>query len=51
MNKIIKKGVKVMAKALRFLIVWPDKEATIRNMPKVFKRSISYQKTRVIVDC
>ncbi|CAH3144764.1 unnamed protein product [Porites lobata] len=50
-NKIIKKGVKVMAKALRFLIVWPDKEATIRNMPKVFKRSISYQKTRVIIDC
>lgn len=50
-NKIIKKGVKVMAKALRFLIVWPDKEAIIRNMPKVFKRSISYQKTRVIIDC
>ena len=40
-----------MAKALRFLIVWPDKEATIRNMPKVFKRSISYQRTRVIIDC
>lgn len=51
MNKIIKNGVKVMAKALRFLIVWPEKEATIRNMPKVFKRSISYQKTRVIIDC
>lgn len=41
----------VIAKALRFLIVWPEKDAIIRNMPKVFKRSRTYQKTRVIIDC
>ena len=41
----------MIAKALRFLIVWPGKDAIIRNMPKVFKHSRTYQKTRVIIDC
>ena len=41
----------MIAKTLRFLIVWPGKDAIIRNMSKVFKHSRAYRKTRVIIDC
>lgn len=40
-----------MADALRFLIVWPEKEAIIRNLPKAFKHTRAYKNTRVIIDC
>ena len=50
-TSLLVQGLPVIAKALRFLIVWPEKDAIIRNMPKVFKRSCTYQKTRVIIDC
>ena len=50
-TSLLVKGLPVIAKALRFLIVWPEKDAIIRNMPKVFKRSRTCQKTRVIIDC
>ena len=50
-TSLLVQGLPVIAKALRFLIVWPEKDAIIRNMPKVFKHSHTYQKTRVIIDC
>ena len=50
-TSLLVKGLPVIPKALRLLIVWPEKDAIIRNMPKVFKRSRTYQKTRVIIDC
>ena len=44
-------GLPVIAKALKFLILWPDKDAIVRNIPEAFKHSCTYRKTRVIIDC
>lgn len=50
-TSLLKQGLPVLAKSLKFLIVWPDKDAIIRNMPKAFKHSRTYRNTRVIIDC
>ena len=51
MSRLVKDGTKAMAAVLQFLIVWPEKEQIIRNMPKSFRHSRLYSKTRVIIDC
>lgn len=48
-RKILIRGLPKVADSLRFLIVWPQKEAIIRNLPKAFKGK--YRNTRVIIDC
>lgn len=48
-TKILTHGLPKMADALRFLIVWPEKQAILRNLPKAFKGK--YRNTRVIIDC
>ncbi|XP_067260698.1 uncharacterized protein [Chanodichthys erythropterus] len=50
-TKIVNIGSSVMADALKFLIVWPEKGAIIRNLPKAFKKTRRYKKTCVIIDC
>ena len=40
-----------MADALKFLIVWPEKGAITRNLPKAFKNTRTNQDTSVIIDC
>ena len=46
---IFRRWIDVMSVELQFLIVWPEKEALVRNMPKTFKKHII--KTRCIIDC
>ena len=50
-SHLIKEGSKAMANSLHFLIVWPEKDAIIKNLPRAFKRSRTYRRTRVIIDC
>lgn len=50
-TKIVITGSSLMADALKFLIVWPEKGAIIRNLPKAFKHTRAYKNTRVIIDC
>ena len=50
-SKIFTQGVPVLANVLRFLVVWPEKGALIRNVPKAFKHGKSYRNTRVIIYC
>lgn len=50
-TSLLGQGLPVLAKTLKFLIVWPDKDAIIRNMPKAFKHSRTYRNIRVIIDC
>jgi len=47
----MKLGVAAMANALRFLIVWPQKGAIMRNVPKTLKRTRSYKNAHAIIDC
>ena len=48
--KLIKLGVAAMAN-VRFLIVWPEKGAVMRNVPKTLKRTGSYKNTYAIIHC
>ena len=50
-NTIVNVGSCVMADALKFLIVWPEKGAITRNLPKAFKNTRTYKNTRLIIDC
>ena len=40
-----------MADALTFLIVWPEKGAITRKVPKTFKNTRKNKNTSVIIDC
>lgn len=46
---IFRRWIDVMSVELQFLIVWPEKEALVRNMPKMFKKH--FIETRCIIDC
>ncbi|XP_057297659.1 uncharacterized protein LOC130628692 [Hydractinia symbiolongicarpus] len=47
-TKIYRSLLKVLSKSLLFLIVWPEKEAIRKHMPKCFKKYLS---CRCIIDC
>uniref|UniRef100_T1JMC0 Transposase Helix-turn-helix domain-containing protein n=1 Tax=Strigamia maritima TaxID=126957 RepID=T1JMC0_STRMM len=47
-TRYFRKTVLLLAKVLECLIVWPDKEEILANIPKCFQK---YKRTRVVVDC
>lgn len=48
-SRIINGGLPEIAKALAFLVRWPEKEEILRTLPSVFKPT--YSRCRVIIDC
>jgi len=48
-SSIFTTWVKLLAKELRWLVVWPDRHIIHRNLPDMFRKY--YRKCRVIVDC
>lgn len=49
LSNICRSWIPAMAVVLRPLIKWPSKEATLKHMPKIFKRK--FRKCRCVIDC
>ena len=48
-SEILNKSLPVIAKGLKFLIHWPEKDDVVRTLPKVFRGT--YRTARAIIDC
>ena len=46
--RIYSKWVKVLSKAIKFLIIWPDRQALKKDLPRCFK---NYKNCVCIIDC
>jgi len=48
-SNVINDCIPIMAQKLKFMIQWPNKEVTLRNLPTSFKRR--FKNCKVIIDC
>ena len=47
-SRIYSKWVKALSRAMKFLIIWPDRQALRKNLPRCFK---NYKNCVCIIDC
>ena len=47
-SRIYSKWVKALSRAMKFLIIWPDRQALRKNLPRCFK---NYKSCVCIIDC
>ena len=47
-SRIYSKWVKALSRAMKFLIIWPDRQAFRNNLPRCFK---NYKNCVCIIDC